>query len=100
MAHLDISIPHHLGQDEALGRLKSAIADAKTQYSDRIQRFDENWNGNVGTLDITAMGQSLRVTLTANPADVNVQTTLPFMAAMFRGQIEDTTREKLGKLLA
>jgi Putative polyhydroxyalkanoic acid system protein (PHA_gran_rgn) len=97
---LDISVPHQLSQDEALSRLKSAIADAKAEHSSKIQELREEWNGYAGTLRVTAMGQSLEVVLTVNPSDIRVQSKLPFLASMFRGQIEEAIRQQGGKLLA
>jgi Putative polyhydroxyalkanoic acid system protein (PHA_gran_rgn) len=100
MPNLNISIPHQLSQREALRRLKSAIADAKKQYGEKIDELRESWNGNSGTLDVTAMGQKLSVALTVNPSDVTVQSTLPMIAIMFRGKIEAAIRQEGTKLLA
>jgi hypothetical protein len=100
MPDLNISIPHSLPQDEVVRRLQSAIAVAKTQYSNRIQNFQENWNGNAGTLHVTVMGQPLQIALAVNPSDVTVQSALPKMPSMFRGQIENAIREQFAKVLA
>ena len=100
MPNLNISIPHGLSQDEAIRRIKSAIVDAKKQYGGKIDELRENWNGNSGTLDVTAMGQKLSVVLTVNPSDVTVQSALPMIAMMFRGKIEAAIRQEGTKLLA
>ncbi len=100
MPDLNISIPHQLPQDEALRRLKSSIADAKKQYSEKIDELRESWNGYSGTLNVTAMGQNLTVVLTVNPSDVTVQSALPMIAMMFRGKIEAVIRQEGTKLLA
>jgi len=100
MPDLNISIPHQLSQDEALGRLKSAIADAKKQYGENIDELQETWNGYSGTLDVAVMGQKLAVVLTVNPSDLTVQSALPMMAMMFRGKIEAAIRQEGTKLLA
>jgi hypothetical protein len=100
MPNLNISIPHQLSQDEALRRIKSAIADAKKQYGEKIDQLRESWNGYSGTLDVTAMGQKLGVVLTVNPSDVTVESALPMIAMMFRGKIEAAIRQEGTKLLA
>jgi hypothetical protein len=100
MPDLNISIPHQLSQDEALLRLKSAIADAKEQYGEKIDELRENWNGYSGTLNVAAMGQKLSVVLAVNPSDVTVQSALPMIAMMFRGKIEAAIRQEGTKLLA
>jgi len=100
MSDLKISIPHQLTQDEALRRIKSAIADAKKQYGEKIDELRESWNGNSGTLNVAAMGQKLSVVLTVNSSDVTVQSALPLIAMMFRGKIEAAIRQEGTKLLA
>jgi Putative polyhydroxyalkanoic acid system protein (PHA_gran_rgn) len=100
MPNLNISIPHGLSQDEALRRIKSAIADAKKQYGGKIDELRESWNGYSGTLNVTAMGQKLAVVLTVNSSDVTVQSALPMIAVMFRGKIEAAIRQEGTKLLA
>jgi hypothetical protein len=100
MPDLKISIPHQLTQDEALRRLKSAIADAKKQYGEKIDELQESWSGNSGTLNVTAMGQKLAVILRVNSSDVTVQSALPMIAMMFRGKIEAAIRQEGTKLLA
>jgi len=100
VADLNISVPHNLQQDEVLRRLQSFIANARTQYADRIQGFQEAWNGNTVVLRVSGMGQQVEGTITLNPSDVTVQSRLPFMATMFRGRIENGIREQLGRLLA
>jgi hypothetical protein len=100
MPNLKISIPHELPQDEALRRIKSAIAHAKKQYGEKIDELRESWNGTSGTLDVTAMGQKLSVVLTVNSSDVTVQSSLPMIAMMFRGKIESAIRQEGTKLLA
>jgi Putative polyhydroxyalkanoic acid system protein (PHA_gran_rgn) len=100
VADLNISVPHNLQQDEVLRRLQWFIANARTQYADRIQGFQEAWNGNTVVLRVAGMGQQVEGTITINPSDVTVQSRLPFMATMFRGRIENGIREQLGRLLA
>jgi hypothetical protein len=100
MPNLKISIPHELPQDDALRRIKSAIADAKKQYGEKIDELRESWNGYNGTLNVAAMGQKLSVVLTVNSSDVTVQSALPLIAMMFRGKIEAAIRQEGTKLLA
>jgi Putative polyhydroxyalkanoic acid system protein (PHA_gran_rgn) len=100
VADLNISVPHNLPRDEVLRRLQWFIADTKTRYFHRIQSFEESWNGNIGTLRVSGMGQNVEGTVTVNPSDVTVQGHLPFAAVMFRGRIENGIREQLGRLLS
>jgi hypothetical protein len=99
MPNLNISILHHLSQDEALQRIKDAIAHAKIQYSGNINGLQENWNANVGTFGGSAMGQALSGTITVGAPEVVVDLELPFAATFFKGQIEAGIREFVARLL-
>jgi|SRR5271165_6079881 len=99
MPNLNLTIPHNLSQDEALRRIKDAIAQAKSQHSSNIKDLQENWNGNVGTFSGSAMGQSASGTITVNPSQIIFDLTLPFAATFFKGKIEQGVREFTAKLL-
>jgi hypothetical protein len=100
MPDLDISIPHQLPQEDALGRIKTAIERAKVQYADNVTDLQEHWNDNVGTLNITARGFAIPAQVAVNPSDVTLHAELPMIASFFMGKIETTARELLAKILA
>ena len=100
MPNIQVSVPHQLSQDEALKRIQRAIAQAKGQNSDKISDLNETWDGYVGTFSAKAMGYSATGTLTVNPSDVTVTTTLPFFASAFKSKIETALRDMLTRLLA
>jgi hypothetical protein len=100
MSNLNISVPHQLSQDEALNRIRQAVAQAKEQYSDRITDFQETWNGYSGTFNVSAMGFSVPGSVSVNPSDVNLQASLPLFAAAFKGTMESFVRDHLTNLLA
>jgi hypothetical protein len=100
MPNLNISIPHKLSQDEALRRIKDAIAKAKVQYTGKIEDLQENWNGSVGTFSGSAMAQAVSGTITVNPSEVVLDLALPFAATFFKGKIEADIRAFTAGLLS
>jgi hypothetical protein len=100
MPGLVVSVSHRLSQDEALRRIQAAVTQAKTQYSDKIEDLHELWNGYVGTFQISAGNQHASGTVTVNPSDVSVQTTLPLLALVFKPMIESRMQEELTRILA
>jgi hypothetical protein len=100
MPNLIMSVGHRLSQDEALRRIRAAAAQAKTQHSDKIDDLREGWNGYVGAFQISARNQQVSGTVTVNPSDVTVQTTLPFLALVFKPTIESRMRDELTRILA
>ena len=100
MPNLNLTIPHNLSQDEALRRIKDAIAQAKSQNSSKIENLQENWNGHVGIFSGSAMGQSASGTITVNPSAIAFDLALPFAATFFKSKIEAGIRDFAAKLLA
>ena len=40
-----VSIPHHLGREEAVRRIKSGLAAARSNYSALLNIREETWDG-------------------------------------------------------
>jgi hypothetical protein len=100
MPGLIVSVTHRLSQDEALRRIQVTVAQARTQYSDKINDLRESWNGYVGTFLVSAMNQQASGTVAVNPLDVTVQITLPLLAFGFKPMIESRIRDMLTRILA
>jgi hypothetical protein len=94
-----MSVPHSLGQDEALTRIRNRIATIRAEYGERASDVQEQWTGNVGTFRATAMGFSVAGTVTVSPTDVSLSADLPFAAAFFKDKIEATIRDRAAELL-
>jgi Putative polyhydroxyalkanoic acid system protein (PHA_gran_rgn) len=100
MPNLMMSVSHQLSQDEALRRIRAMVAHAKVQYSDKINDLRDSWKGNVGTFNVSGMGQKASGTVAVNPSDVTVQIRLPFAASLFKSKIESGIRDTLSRILA
>jgi hypothetical protein len=93
-------VSHRLSQEEALRRIRSAVAHAKVRYADKIKDLHFGWKGNLGAFEVSGMGQKVSGTAAVNPADVTVEITLPFAASPFKSKIESGIRDTLTKILA
>ncbi len=100
MAKLNMVISHHLTQDEAVKRIKTLLGEVKNQFADKISDLREEWDGNTGKFNFSAMGFSVSGTLTVNPSRVELSGNLPFAAVFFKGKIESKIRERAEILLA
>ena len=100
MPKLNVSIPHNLSQDEALKRIKDAMAQAKVEQSGKIKDFQENWSGNVGTFSGSAMGHTASGTVTVGASEIVLDLALPFAATFFKGKIEASIREFVAQLVS
>jgi hypothetical protein len=100
MPSIKVAVPHKLTQDEALRRIKKAIADTKKQNADKVRDLSESWDGYVGNFSAAAMGQSLSGSVSVEPKEVIVETKVPLMFIAFKGKIESAARDMLSRLLA
>jgi hypothetical protein len=100
MPDLIVSVSHRLSQDEALRRIQAAVAQAKAQFSDKINELHVGWNGYFGAFKISAQNQEVSGTVAVNPSDVTLETTLPFLATFFKTTIESRMRDELTRILA
>ncbi len=100
MPKLDMTIPHHLSQDEALKRIKGLLGEVKTGFAAKISDLREEWNGNSGKFSFSAMGFSVSGTLIVKSSEMELSGNLPFAATFFKGKIESTIRERAEELFA
>ena len=79
---LVVSIPHTLGQAEAVHRLQGGLERLKSQFGDKIASIDESWSGNRMDFRVGAMGQHVQGHLEVMQDQVHVEVQLPWILAM------------------
>lgn len=100
MPKTTVVIPHTLGQDEALDRIKTLLADMKERHGGQISDLQENWTANGGTFSFKAMGFKISGAMAVSDSDVKIDGEFPWAAKPFQGQIENAIRERATRLLA
>ena len=100
MPKMQVTVPHELGRDEALDRVKNLLSDMKAQYGDKITDLQENWTGNGGTFSFKAMGFKLSGSLDVTDDAMKLNGDFPWAAKPFQGTVEATIRERAERLLA
>jgi hypothetical protein len=99
MPKLNMIVSHSLSQDEAVQRIKNLLNDVKTQFADKISDLNEEWEGNIGKFNFSAMGFPVSGTLTVKMSQVDISANLPFAAMFFKGKIESTIKNRAETLL-
>jgi putative polyhydroxyalkanoic acid system protein len=99
MSNFNMTISHSLTEDEAANRIKSLLGDVKAQFADKIQNLREEWDGNVGMFNFSAMGFPVSGTLTVRQSEIEISGTLPFAAMLFKARIESAIRDRAKTLL-
>lgn len=100
MPSMKVSVPHTLGQEEAIARLKTFLEKVKAKYGGQISNLQENWGAESGDFSFSAMGFKTSGKVNIAQDKVEIDGSLPMMAMMFKGKIEDTIREQLERELA
>jgi hypothetical protein len=98
-APLLVSIPHRLGKDEAVRRLKSGLANARTSYSSIISVDEEVWTGDRLVLRVRALGQSASGIIDVLDDCVRLEVTLPWLLARFTERVVPTIRKEATLML-
>ena len=96
---LVVSIPHHLGREEALRRLKTGLTRARTEFGHVMTVEEEVWNGDTVTFRVRALGQSSGGTIEVQDRHLRLEVTLPWLLAKLTGRLAPAIRQHGALLL-
>ena len=82
-----VSIPHHLGREEAARRIKSGLAAARTNYSALLNIREETF------------GQSAAGRIDIADDHVRLEVTLPWLLAKFAEKLTPAIRKEATLML-
>lgn len=80
---LVVVIPHRLGKDEALRRIRDGFGRAKTEFASLISINEDRWEGDRLTFAASALGQHASGTIDVYDGSVRLEVTLPWLLAKF-----------------
>jgi Putative polyhydroxyalkanoic acid system protein (PHA_gran_rgn) len=95
---LIVEIPHRLGKDEAIRRLKAGLGSARTQYSKLIQVNEGIWSGDRLAFAATAMAQRVWGNIDVFEDRVRIEITLPWLLSRIAHGIQEVIRQR-GRLM-
>jgi hypothetical protein len=95
---LVVTIPHRLGKDEAVRRLKSGLGDARTRFGHLLAVQEETWTGDHLQFRISALGQAANGNIDVAESQVTLEVYLPWLLAMLAEKIQPLIRKE-GTLL-
>jgi hypothetical protein len=96
-APLVVSIPHRLGREEAVRRLKTGLGRAATSIQ-VMQVEEERWSGDTMNFRIRALGQIATGQVDVADDHVKVQVVLPWLLQRFAEMAQAAIRKR-GQLL-
>src|SRR6476660_8010749 len=80
---LIVVIPHRLGKDEALRRIKDGLGRAKTEFAWLLSLEEEVWTGDRLSFRVSALGQRASGFIDVYEANVRLEVILPWLLARF-----------------
>ncbi len=95
---LAVSIPHRLGKEEAVRRLKSGLGDAQSKFGHLFALQEETWTGDHLQFRVSALGQVASGTIDVADDHVDLEVVLPWLLAKVAEAIQPLIRRE-GTLL-
>jgi Putative polyhydroxyalkanoic acid system protein (PHA_gran_rgn) len=95
---LVVSIPHHLGKEAALRRLKNGLAEVGTSFAHLFSVREQIWTGDHLRFEVSALGQSASGSIDVAEDYVRLEVFLPWLLAKLVGTIQPRLRKE-GTLL-
>jgi hypothetical protein len=91
---LIVSIPHRLGKDEALRRIKAGLGTVRTNYGQILAIEEEIWAGDRLAFRVAALGQRASGTIDVRESDVQLEVTLPWLLQKIAERFTPTIRKE------
>ena len=91
---LVVSIPHRLGKEEATRRLKTGLANARTNYAQWLTIEDEIWNGDSLQFQVRALGQSANGKIDIFDERVQLEVSLPWLLGKLAEKLVPAIRKE------
>jgi hypothetical protein len=91
---LVVSIPHRLGKEEALRRIKSGLGNVRSNYSHLMSISEETWNGDQLQFQVSALGQAASGTIDVREDYAQVEITLPWLLQKLAERIAPAIRQQ------
>jgi hypothetical protein len=96
---LVVSIPHRLGKEEAVRRLKSGLGSVRTDYGHLFNVQEETWIGDRLQFRVSALGQAVGGSIDVTDDRVNLEIVLPWLLAKLAETIQPLIRREGALLL-
>jgi hypothetical protein len=94
-----VTVPHRLGREEALRRLKSGFASARGHFGALLTIEEEAWAGDRLSFQVRALGQSAAGTIEVAEDNILITVMLPWLLARAAGYLLPELRKQTTLLL-
>ncbi len=91
---LVVSIPHHLGREEAVRRIRAGLATVRSSYSAFLHINEETWVGDRLIFNVSAVGQNAAGLIDFADDHVRLEVTLPWLLAKLAEKFTPAIRKE------
>ena len=98
-APLTVSVPHRLGKDEAVRRLKSGLSRMAANLGGLITIEQEVWTGDRLAFQMRGLGQSAAGTIEVFEDSIRIDVTLPWLLAKLGEKLLPALKKETALLL-
>ena len=95
---LIVVIPHSLGKDEALRRIKDGIGRAKTEFAYLLRIENDTWEGDRLSFAASTLAQHAHGFIDVYEGAVRLEVTLPWLLARFARAVQRVVGQR-GQLM-
>ncbi|HZT25940.1 MAG TPA: polyhydroxyalkanoic acid system family protein [Pseudolabrys sp.] len=95
---LVVTIPHRLGKEEAMRRIRDGFTRAKTEFAHLIRIDNDSWEGDRLTFAASALGQHAHGIIDVYDSGVRLEVMLPWLLARFARAVQRVAGQR-GTLL-
>jgi Putative polyhydroxyalkanoic acid system protein (PHA_gran_rgn) len=93
-----VTIPHKLGKEEAIKRLKTGFGNVRSTFGERFVVLTDKWSGEHLDFRASLLGQATTGTVDVAEDHVRLEVQLPWMLAMVAKKAK-AIMQKQGKLM-
>lgn len=99
MPKFQVAVPHSMPRESVTEKLKSFGDQIAAMGKGQVKDVEQSWSGDTLNFSFKTLGSTIAGKLEVTDDQVRVEGDLPFAAALFKGKIESSIGDQLGKLL-
>jgi len=95
MPQFSVSVPHKIGLEAALARVKRFLDDISLNHAHQMSDIRHEWHGNRLEFAFATLGVQVEGTLVVEDDAVQISGPLEMPVLLFRSQLEETIKREL-----
>ncbi|MGI9456933.1 MAG: polyhydroxyalkanoic acid system family protein [Aeoliella sp.] len=99
MPKFNVSVPHTLGKEEVVDRMKHLLEKVTENFGDQVKNLEQSWEDDKLNFSFRTFGINVSGEGTADDSEVHITGNLPIAAMMFKGKIESGLKDQLTRML-